>query len=253
MNSVWLKNVEVGAGKPKVIVPIVAATEEEILEKAKSLLGLQFDVVEWRVDFYEDAQTVEHVLQVLRGLREILNEIPILATFRTKKEGGEREISMDAYTQLNAAMAQSGLVDAVDVEILSGDEVVEENIRKIHQAGVAVVGSSHEFACTPPREELIARLCKEQEMGCDILKLAVMPQNAGDVLTLLGATEEMNRCCARQPVVTMSMSGQGVVSRLCGEIFGSAMTFGAVGQVSAPGQVQIEDLNAVLQIIHNAV
>ena len=90
-------------------------------------------------------------------------------------------------------------------------------------------------------------------MGCDILKLAVMPRNAGDVLTLLGATEEMNRCHARQPVVTMSMSGQGVISRLCGEIFGSAMTFGAVGQVSAPGQVQIEDLNAVLQMIHDAV
>ena len=131
--------------------------------------------------------------------------------------------------------------------------MTDQTIRKIHQAGVAVVGSSHEFTCTPPREALIARLCKEQEMGCDILKLAVMPRNAGDVLTLLGATEEMNRCHARQPVVTMSMSGQGVVSRLCGEIFGSAMTFGAVGQVSAPGQVQIEDLNAVLQMIHDAV
>ena len=253
MNTVWLKNIEVGAGKPKVIVPIVAATEEEILEKAKSLLGLNFDVVEWRVDFYEEAQEIDKVLHVLSGLRGILNEIPILATFRTQKEGGEREITMNAYTQLNAAMAQSGFVDAVDVEILSGDEVVEENIRTIHQAGVAVIGSSHEFGFTPAREELIARLRKEQEMGCDILKLAVMPKNSSDVLTLLCATEEMNRCYAKQPVVTMSMSGQGVISRLCGEIFGSAMTFGAVGQVSAPGQVQIEDLNAVLQMIHDAM
>ena len=253
MNTVWLRNIEVGAGRPKVIVPIVAATKEEILAKAKSPLQLQFDVVEWRVDFFQSALETDCVLEVLADLRTVLGDIPILATFRTKKEGGEREITSRQYTDLNTAMARSGLVDAVDVEILSGDDVVEENIRSLHQAGVKVVGSSHEFGFTPTQEELVARLCKEQEMGCDILKVAVMPQCPKDVLTLLAATEEMCRQYARQPVVTMSMSGQGVISRLCGEVFGSAMTFGAVGQISAPGQIQVEDLNRVLQIIHRAM
>lgn len=253
MNTVWLRNVEVGVGKPKVIIPIVATAKKEILNKAESLLDLQFDVVEWRVDFYEDAQDITSVLDVLSGLRGILKEVPILATFRTKKEGGEAELLPDKYTELNTAMAQSGLVDAVDVEIFSGDDVVEENIRSIHRAGVAVIGSSHEFGFTPAQEELVARLRKEQEMGCDILKVAVMPHNARDVLTLLSAVEEMHRNYATQPVVAMSMSGQGVISRLCGEAFGSAMTFGAVGQVSAPGQIQVEELNTVLQIIHNAM
>ena len=65
-----------------------------------------------------------------------------------------------------------------------------------------------------------------QELGADIPKIAVMPQNKQDVLTLLAATEEMNRNHADRPIITMSMAGTGVVSRLCGEVFGSALTFG---------------------------
>lgn len=253
MNTVWLRKVEIGTGKPKVIVPVVAATTEELLEKACQLRDVALDVVEWRVDFFEAADDAAAVLDTLAKLRDALGEIPILVTFRTKKEGGEREISMEAYTALNKAVAQSGLADAVDVEVFSGDAVVRENIANIHAAGVAVVGSNHEFGFTPSKEELIARLCKQQELGCDILKIAVMPNSKQDVLTLLSATEEMYRNHARQPLVTMSMGGQGVLSRLCGEVFGSSMTFGAVGQTSAPGQIPVERLNAMLEMLHQSM
>jgi len=33
-------------------------------------------------------------------------------------------------------------------------------------------------------------------------------------------------------------------------VFGSAMTFGAVGQVSAPGQIPVEELVQALDILH---
>ena len=115
-----LRNVEVGCGKPKVIVPIVAATAQGILEKAREFRAHALDVVEWRVDFYEDVFQLPKVLSTLKGLREILGETPILFTFRTRKEGGEKEIDMEAYTALNTAVAQSGDADAVDVEVFAG-------------------------------------------------------------------------------------------------------------------------------------
>lgn len=98
MKTVMLRNVEVGCGKPKVIVPIVAATAQGILEKAREFRAHALDVVEWRVDFYEDVFQLPKVLSTLKGLREILGETPILFTFRTRKEGGEKEIDMEAYT-----------------------------------------------------------------------------------------------------------------------------------------------------------
>ncbi len=253
MNTVKIRNLEIGTGAPKVIVPIVGKTREEILAKGKELASIPLHVVEWRVDFYEDVFQIPQVLETLKGLRAALGETPILFTFRTLKEGGEKEISMEDYTALNKAVAQSGDADAIDVEIFSGDQVVLENIANIHAAGKVVVGSNHDFHKTPSQADLIYRLRKMQDMGADIPKIAVMPQNKADVLTLLAATEEMYRCYADRPIITMSMSATGVISRLCGEVFGSSMTFGAVGQVSAPGQIPVEQLNAATEIIHNAL
>ena len=253
MKTVKIRNLEIGTGAPKVIVPIVGKTRAEILSKGNELASIPLHVVEWRADFYEDVFQIPEVLETLKQLRAILGDIPILFTFRTKKEGGEKEISSADYTALNQAVAESGDADAVDVEIFSGDEVVAENIANIHNAGKIVVGSNHDFHRTPTQADLIYRLRKMQDMGADIPKIAVMPQWKDDVLTLLSATNEMTRYYADRPIITMSMSSTGVISRLCGEVFGSSMTFGAVGQVSAPGQIPVEQLNAATEIIHNAI
>jgi len=252
MKTVQLRNLTIGEGTTKVIVPIVAATTEDIVAKAESLREVPLHVVEWRADFFKDVFVPERVSETLRQLRAALGETALLVTFRTKKEGGEKEIGMEEYTALNLLAAKSGCVDAVDVEIFSGDDVVRKNIQNIHGAGLVVVGSNHDFFKTPDEDDLIYRLRKMQDLGADIPKIAVMPQNKADVLTLLSATEKMARCYADRPIVTMSMSGDGVLSRLCGEVFGSAMTFGAVGQVSAPGQIPVEQLNYVLGVIHNS-
>lgn len=252
MKTVKLRGVEVGAGMPKVIVPIVAADRAGIVEKAKEFKNHALDVVEWRVDFYEDVFDTGKVLKTLEELRAALGETPILFTFRTKKEGGEKEIDMEAYIALNTAVAQSGNADAVDVEIFSGDDVVHRCIDAAHAAGVAVVGSNHDFGKTPDKADLLYRLRKMQDMNADIPKIAVMPKSAADVIVLLDATQEMHNKYADRPIITMSMSN-GVISRLCGECFGSSMTFGAVGQVSAPGQIPVEQLNTALKILHDAL
>ena len=250
--TVLLRGVEIGAGRPKIIVPIVGKTEQEILDKAAELVQAKPDVVEWRVDYFQGVGDVQRVVDTARELNEALGEIPILFTFRTLKEGGEKEISMEDYTALNKAVAQSGDADAIDVEIFSGDQVVLENIANIHAAGKVVVGSNHDFGGTPDKADLLFRLRKMQELGADIPKIAVMPRCPGDVIALLDATQEMSGKYADRPIITMSM-GAGVVSRLCGEYFGSAMTFGAVGQVSAPGQIPVEELNAAMDILHRAL
>ena len=117
MKVAKLRNVEVGAGTPKVIVPIVASTREGILEKAVEFKSHDLHVVEWRVDFYEDVFDQAKVLETLKELRAKLGETPILFTFRTKKEGGEKEIDMETYTALNTAVAQSGDVQTCALPI----------------------------------------------------------------------------------------------------------------------------------------
>lgn len=253
MNTVRVRNVEIGAGVPKICVPIVGVTKDDIIAEAKTFDSIPVDVVEWRVDWFEGVFDFDRVLDVLRGLREALGETPLLFTFRTSKEGGEKAIEPEAYAQLNIKAAQSGYVDLVDVEAFTGDEIVKTVIAAAHAAGVKVVASNHDFFKTPDQAEIVSRLRKMQDLGADIPKIAVMPQNKKDVLTLLSATEEMASQYADRPIITMSMSGTGVISRLCGEVFGSALTFGAAKKASAPGQMGVHDLSTVLTLLHGAL
>lgn len=98
MRTIRLRDVEIGSGSPKVIVPIVGKNRGEILTKAQELTNIPLHVVEWRADFYQDVNDLPSVLSTLRALREALGNIPILFTFRTRKEGGERELPLDRYT-----------------------------------------------------------------------------------------------------------------------------------------------------------
>ena len=253
MNTVKVRNIEIGAGIPKICVPIVGVTREEILAAAENIKSTKADVVEWRVDWYENIFDFTKTEATMQALREVLGEMPILFTFRTSKEGGEKAIETEAYVELNQNAAKTGLVDLVDVEAFTGDDVVKAVVEIAHENGVKVIASNHDFHKTPAKEEIVSRLRKMQELGADIPKIAVMPQNKKDVLTLLAATEEMVSEYADRPIITMSMSGTGVISRLCGEVFGSALTFGAVGKVSAPGQIGIEDLTTVIGLLHKSL
>lgn len=253
MNTVKVRNIEIGAGIPKICVPIVGVTREEILAAAENIKSTKADVVEWRVDWYEDIFDFAKTEATMQALREVLGEMPILFTFRTSKEGGEKAIETETYVELNQNAAKTGLIDLVDVEAFTGDESVKAVVETAHANGVKVIASNHDFHKTPAKEEIVSSLRKMQDLGADIPKIAVMPQNTKDVLTLLAATEEMAREYADRPIITMSMSGTGVISRLCGEVFGSALTFGAVGKVSAPGQIGIEDLTTVIGLLHKSL
>mgnify|MGYP002580299663 CR=1 FL=1 len=197
--------------------------------------------------------TTAGTLGLTGGITTALGQIPVLFTFRTSKEGGEKEISLEQYAQLNKAVAESGYVDLVDVEAFTGDEIVTSIISHAHANGVKVIASNHDFAKTPEKDEIVRRLRKMQTLGADIPKIALMPTCKKDVLTLLEATLEMSEQYADRPIITMSMAGTGVVSRLTGETFGSALTFGAASKASAPGQIGVHELKQVLDIIHKSL
>ncbi len=250
MNPVVVRNVSIGDGMPKICVPIVGKTKEEILMTAKEILNVPADLVEWRVDYFESVFEMQKVVALSAELREMLGDMPILFTFRTKKEGGEKELNTRVYAMLARMMIASGNIDLVDVEVFAEEKEVLSIIETAHKYGIKVVGSNHDFTKTPDKDEIIRRLCYMQSIGVDIPKIAVMPQNKRDVLALLSATEEMVSEYADRPIVTMSMSGIGTVSRIAGEIFGSSITFGALEKASAPGQIRVQELKNILEIVH---
>ncbi|MGM9537097.1 MAG: type I 3-dehydroquinate dehydratase [Candidatus Onthomonas sp.] len=248
MEPVIVRGLSIGTGRPKIIVPVLGETLEQLLAEAEQVKSVPADLAEWRLDWYDGVENTDELLEAAKSLRETLGELPILATFRTAKEGGQRHISEEGYAHIIRTLAESGLVDLIDIEVFTGDELVGELIAFCHEKGVKVVLSNHDFDKTPPEAELVKRLQKMEELGADLSKIAVMPRSPEDVLTLLSATRARSRVSAR-PVVTMSMGALGAVSRLSGQVFGSALTFGSAARASAPGQVEAGKLAQTLELL----
>lgn len=253
MTKITVKGLEIGVGAPKIIVPIVGKTEKDLIAEVEFLKEVDFDVLEWRVDHFNDVDDIEKVRQAAKAINAVIGHKPVLFTFRTANEGGVYPASTAFYVNLNKNMISSGLVDFVDVEIFTGDEDVKEMITFAHQHKVLVIASNHDFDKTPSKSDIIYRLRKMQDLGADIPKIAVMPRTTDDVLTLLAATVEMKEKYATKPLITMSMAGKGAISRVAGETFGSDLTFGAAKTASAPGQLDVKELRNILNILHRSL
>ncbi|WP_461178425.1 type I 3-dehydroquinate dehydratase [Virgibacillus ainsalahensis] len=250
MNVVQIKNVKIGEGIPKLIVPLMGETEEQLMVEVVEVIKLSPDIVEWRADVFDQVENPEAVQKMISKMQQSLAGIPLLFTFRTHKEGGKKEVTDQYYFQLLEKTIKTKMVDIIDIELFVGEQEVRSLVRKAKENNLYVIVSNHDFEKTPAKEEIIARLRAMQDLGADIPKIAVMPHSVDDVLTLLDATNAMKSHYANSPLITMAMGEKGLISRLAGEVFGSAATFGMGKGASAPGQIMVDDLRHVLDVIH---
>lgn len=249
MNTITIKNITLGSGKPKICLPIVGRTVEDIMNQAQNIIKNPVDIIEWRADWFTDISDFSKTNQAIEAIHSIIGEIPLLFTIRTSNEGGELSINFEDYSRILTEASTNPLVDAIDVEILMApEESIKKLIYELKSSSV-VIASSHDFEKTPSSSEIAERLIYMEQCGANVCKMAVMPKNTDDVLSLLLATNQAHQKL-NHPIITMSMGKYGLISRLCGEVFGSALTFGCVGYASAPGQIDANELNTVLEIIH---
>ena len=247
--SVSVKGLELGSGIPKICVPLISAEQGALYEEAETIKEAGTDFAEWRADYYKDLLSVDKTVDTLRKLTEILDGIPLIFTIRTMKEGGQASLAPADYIRMNEQAAHSHFADLIDVEIFGSEEEKKRLIRTIQSEGIPVIGSSHDFQKTDSCEELLSRFQKMERSGADILKLAVMPHTFEDVTALMNATHIMSSYTDR-PIISMSMSALGSLSRFSGELYGSALTFGTVTAASAPVQVPVRTLRTILNSIH---
>jgi 3-dehydroquinate dehydratase I len=245
---VSVRGKQIGGEQPCICTPIVGASMEQILSETEEICRKGPDIIEWRADFFKDICDPQKVLETALAIRKIAGEIPILFTIRSEKEGGNPiPLTETEKIQLFTEVCKSQLVDMIDYELLYEKELA--SLRQVSKEyGIRMIMSYHNFSSTPQKEEIVQKMLKAESYGADIAKVAVMPASPQDLLVLFHATQEA-RSQLSIPLITMSMGGLGVITRLAGWMFGSAVTF-AVGQnSSAPGQIPIEDLKEVLRIV----
>ncbi|USA47820.1 type I 3-dehydroquinate dehydratase [Acinetobacter sp. C26M] len=233
----------------KTIVPITAKTKEQAIAQAKVIAAnADADLAEFRIDLLSFASDSKQVIALGHELKQILGTKPMIATIRTHNEGGQLTISDANYGKTYQAYLQQPFMDMLDVEMFRDQHIVKNTVKLAHAKKVLIVMSNHDFQKTPSEAEIIKRLLKQDELGADILKIAVMPQSKQDVFTLMNATLKVSQQ-SKKPLLTMSMGKLGTISRIATANMGGSFSFGMIGEASAPGQIDVTQLKQFLKTV----
>lgn len=243
-----VKNKIIGEGKPLVCVSVMESKKADIVDEVKRLVDEKVEMVEWRVDAFEGVESPNAVREVLKELATLVKNTILVFTFRSKEQGGQHSMDSEKIYDLHQVAAESKVVDFIDLEYFYTDDADVE-IYNLQKMGAKVITSHHDFHETPSSNVLFMLLEQMKHSNADIVKLAMMPQSAEDVLRLLEETNHFHKRYPMQPLITMSMGKMGTISRVCGELFGSCVTFGAGKNASAPGQVPVAKLEEILEVL----
>jgi len=249
---VQLKNTMLGTGMPKICIPVMGKTVEEIGKAAKRAYEARADIIELRIDSFDSEPISETALAACREVKRNAPGTALLFTLRTVRDGGAGSENEKMYEELLDAVCSAHAADAIDCELSIGDEAFLRIVRKAHEESVAVVGSSHEFGEIGDMRRAAEWLIKQEELGADICKAAVMTRTKAEAFeaayVMAQADEKLS-----VPMIAIAMGPAGAVTRIGAECMGSCLTFGTAGKASAPGQIDAEELRSVLEIVHNAV
>ena len=238
---VTMTQVEVAA----TIAPKFEATEELLTQLKENAAAI--DIIELRIDQRETF--VQEALEALTAaLHEAHQTAKILVTYRTSSQGGKGEKSETAYYELVEALIKLSGIDMIDIEWEKQNKLrIEQLVKKAQASDIEVVLSQHDFNQTPPLENLKFTYFKMSKTGADYIKLAVMPNAAEDVTHLLDALYISSESVGAK-VIGISMSQLGLVSRTAQGVFGGTVSYGALGEAQAPGQIHVSKLKELLTL-----
>lgn len=222
----------------KLVVSIMPRT----LEKAQQLDRSRYDgadVIEWRADFLDKNE----ILTVAPAVFEKFAGREILFTLRTRGEGGQIDLTSEEYLAIIQDIQSIYHPDYIDFEFYSHREVFEQMLEFSN-----LVLSYHNFQETP--ENMMEILSELTSLSPKLVKVSVMAHNEQEVLDLMNYTRGFKTLNPEQDYVTISMGKIGKISRLTADLTGSSWSFASVGEESAPGQIPLENMRRIRELLN---
>jgi 3-dehydroquinate dehydratase-1 len=219
----------------KIAIPVMQKNKEDIISISKDYIKKGADFLELRIDGMVDVNS--------NTIRETIEEIafPIIATNRSKNEGGYFLGSERERINILKTCCDLEYVEYIDIEFQTDPCLRNYILGKCRGAGVKTIISFHDFEKTLPIDNLLSIVKEERSLG-DIAKIAVMPNNLEDTISVLAI---MSHC---DNTIAISMGELGSYTRVIASKFNVPITFATGGDVTAPGQIDIETMKLMLNM-----
>ena len=153
------------------------------------------------------------------------------------------------YNGFSLQQAEARLVAAMeagakycDLELEAPAPVGKRLRRKAAECGTIFIRSYHNYDYTPSAEELHAIVGQCRRFGAEVVKIAVKANSAEDVATV----ESLYDSYPEGSLLAFCMGEAGKSSRVDCLRLGAPFSFAALGDKTADGQYQLEEMNAIL-------
>jgi len=232
MQDISIGNIKLGE-RPLVAVPLTDKSLEADLSAADA------DLIEIRVDMFSDLSK-GYVIDHINKIKDKFGK-PVITTIRWYHEGGAVEMEEKERNKLYKEIAE--YTDAIDVEISS--DVFGGALKAGRKKKKPVIASFHDFTGTPDLSTLSNLVKKAKSFKADIVKVAVMPRDAGDLRTITRFTLDHYD----DAIIAIAMGELGMISRAFLPMIGSLITFASLDTVTAPGQMSLAEMKKFLSVM----
>ena len=210
----------------KICVSVCAETADELIEQIKRAEDLA-DVIEIRFDCLNRL----YLGKILTDLSTFKQNL--LITFRSKEQGGKREISLSERRKFWEYILSSTKTNFYDIE---------PDLRKkfTRLRANQRISSFHEFSILDGN---LVNIYEEiAQTNSDVIKIAVQADDITDSIAVWKLLEKAKS--ENKQIIPIAMGEAGKWTRILGLAHGAFMTYAALdaGRETAPGQVSARDL-----------
>jgi len=239
-------------------IPIKSVNISENIDLINNVKDLNPNLIELRLDYIDDLQhiTKDFVTNLLIHTQP---KIPVICTFRDFSEGGKVKIGISDRVKLLKTIIEAHPT-YIDLEMHIENKILSELIQLASQNETNIIYSYHNFEKTPSFNEVSSILdtflnrlknqiqIEPKTLEKCIFKLIFMAQSFEDNLIPLKLCKEISSKELR--LISFCMGDLGLFSRIFCNFSGSFLTFSSMIDKTAPGQININDLREILQILN---
>jgi len=233
------------------VIPVTGQDDVKIhIHKA---LKCNSNFIEYRFDYVQNLKDIKR--ELLNNIRNLApRNLSLIFTFRDFTEGGRQDLDLDQKISVLNELFKAQ-PDYIDIEmnsknnllILINDLAVDNNVKLIF--------SNHNFKNTKTLQESI-NLIKTFEEKLKGLNFSNTTLNASIFKIIYTATKfsdnfiplELCKYYKNQnkKMISFCMGDLGIFSRIFCLNAGAFLTYGSVGEITAPGQIRIEELRKII-------
>ena len=207
---------------------VLSASEQDITALTTEDCAL-FDLLEIRLDLCSREFLLERADAFISRTGK-----PLILTYRLPADSDQKGASIRDPEEIRAFLDRHNLPsNYIDVEFGNNNPF----FTGYTDSGYKKIYSFHDFHSTLTYEQMMDLI--PTAPGADIFKFAVTPSTAGELAAFLQDIKKLNN--EGYKTAGIAMGEKGIISRVFGDKYLSALTYCSLNESRAPGQITIRD------------